>query len=232
MRALRWSVVALATLGDLIASPVGAQSTPASALLGQWEATRASAGGIGNSLNFGPGDQLVFRNAITLNGAYRTNGNRLIRAQLAPPGAPTDGSQDTVYFVVRGDSLRRWWHSRPDTIVATRTSASRSRAGLAGQWAYPYAQLVGRQAAGRLPGIENAVATETYTDSGRFYFRIPLKPEPMRYRVSADTLFIDGAPLPGGRARWQWQITRDTLRVTTLDTPGSVPAFYVRPPKP
>jgi hypothetical protein len=232
MRSVRWHAVALAMLGDFIASPVAAQATPSSALLGHWEWTRASTGGIGNRLDFATGDQLMFTYVITLNGAYRTDGDRLIRSELAPQGAATDGSQDTAYFAVRGDSLFRWWRSRPDTLGAARTAASRSRAGLAGQWSYPYASLVGRQAAGRMPGIENAIATETYTDSGRFYFRIPLRPETMRYRVDADTLFIEGAPLPSGRARWQWLIARDTLRITVLDNAVAPPILYVRPPRP
>jgi hypothetical protein len=204
---------------------------PASALLGQWEWTRASAGGIGNLLHFASGDQLVLTYAVVLNGMYRTDGDRLIRSQSARQGGVAEAGQDTVYFAVRGDSLLRWWRSRPDTLVATRTSASRARSGLVGQWSYPYAQFAGRPA-GSMPGMANAIAFETYTDSGRFHFRIPLRPQLMQYRVSGDTLFIDGAPLPGGRARWQWQISRDTLRITMLDSPGAPPALYARPPQP
>ncbi|MDQ6633575.1 MAG: hypothetical protein M3Z10_02340 [Gemmatimonadota bacterium] len=202
MLTTRWHAVALTILCDLLATPAAGQSTPSSALLGHWEGTRASSSGMGNTLNFATGNQLEFAYVVTLNGAYRTEGDRLIRAQLAPPGSTTDNSQDTAYFAVRGDSLFRWWRSRPDTVAAARTSASRSRAGLAGQWSYPYARLVGQQAAARLPNLANAIAVETYADSGRFHFRVPLRPESMKYRVHADTVFLEGAPLPGGHARW------------------------------
>jgi hypothetical protein len=228
----RWHAIALVVFCDLIARPAAGQSTPSSALLGQWEWTRASSSGIGNVLNFATGNRLEFAYAVTLNGAYRTEGNRLIRTQLAPPGSTTDNSQDTAYFAVRGDSLYRWWRARPDTVVAARTSASRSRAGLAGQWSYPYARLVGQQAATRLPNMASAIAVETYADSGRFHFRVPFRPESMRYRVGGDTLFLEGAPLAGGHARWLWRIARDTLRITVLDNPTAPPVLYVRPPRP
>lgn len=232
MLTARVRAVASTMLCGLIAAPAAGQSMPSSALAGHWEWTRASAGGIGNTLTFATDNQLVFTFAVMLNGAYRKEGDRLIRAQLSPPGAATDASQDTAYFAVHGDSLLRWWRSRPDTIVATRTSASRSRAGLAGQWSYPYARLVGQQGIGRMPDMASAIAIETYTDSGRFHFRVPFRPEPLRYRVNADTLFLEGAPLPGGRARWQWRIAADTLRITLLDNPTAPPVLYVRPPPP
>jgi hypothetical protein len=232
MRITWWHAVALAVLCDLSASPAAGQSTPSSAVLGQWEWTRASSSGIGNTLNFATGNQLEFAYVVTLDGAYRTEGNRLIRAQLAPPGASTDNSQDTAFFAVRGDSLFRWWRSRPDTVAAARTSVSRSRAGLAGQWSYPYARLVGQQAAARLPNMSNVIAVETYADSGRFHFRVPFRPESMKYRVDADTVFLEGAGLPGGHARWLWRIARDTLHITTLDNPTAPQVLYVRPPRP
>jgi hypothetical protein len=214
---------------DALRSP--GPPSPATSLFGHWEWTGASYGGIGNMLDFGNGAQLVFTYAVILNGAYRMVGDRLIRTQLARQGARDEAAQDTVHFAARGDSLLRWWPTRPDTLVAERTPASQSRAGLVGQWSYPYARFAGA-AASRMPGMENAIAFETFTADGRFHFRIPLRPQPMRYQMSADTLFIEGALVPGGRARWQWRISRDTLRITLLDNPGALPALYVRPPPP
>jgi hypothetical protein len=211
-------------------SPPGPPS-PAMALSGHWEWTGASYGGIGNMLEFRNGAQIVFTYAVTLNGGYRADGDRLIRTRLAGQGAREEAGEDTVHFAVRGDSLLRWWPPRPDTLVASRTPESRSRAGLVGQWSYPYAQLR-RPMAGSMPGLESAIAFETFTADGRFHFRIPLRPQPMRYQMRADTLFIEGAPVPGGRTRWQWRISRDTLRITLLDSPGALPALYVRPPPP
>jgi hypothetical protein len=127
-------------------------------------------------------------------------------------------------------ALLRWMPPRPDTLVAMRTAGSQSRTGLVGQWSYPYARLH-RPVRGSMPGLDSAIAFETYTADGRFHFRIPLRPERMRYRVGADTLFIEGAPLPGGRARWQWVISRDALRITLLENPGAPPTLYVRPPR-
>src|SRR2546423_10347728 len=196
-------------------------------LLGRWEWNRTSYGGIGNTMEFATADQLVFTYTVLLNGSYRTEGDRLmVRMQPTSQAASEPAREDTVLFAVHGDSLLRWMPPHPDTLVASRVPASKSRAGLTGQWSYPYAQRMS-PALARMPGIKDAIVFESFTANGGFHFRIPLRAMPMSYRRQADTLLVDGALFAGGHGRLQWRVEHDTLYITPLDGSNRSAALYV-----
>ena len=175
-----------------------------SALYGRWESASTSRGGIGQTLEFTAGGDLIAITGVLINGKYHTDGSRLIRR------VPDDTNDLVVQFRVHGDTLLQWVPAAADTQRMYRTALSTSRAGITGQWSYTH--------------YTGATAFEHYTTDGRWRFRLPSRSDTSSYEVRGDSIFVRGGVLAG---RYRWSLGNDTLSLESLDPAGPA-ARYVR----
>lgn len=147
-------------------------------LVGLWESSDVSKGGIGHTLDFRQDGTYVEATTVIVNSTYRVSGDQLF---VDTPGAP----REQFKFRVEGDTLTQTF---PEG-----SSISKARIGRAESGSSP---IVGTWRYGAMLG---ARAFEKYTADGRMLFRLPLRSSTGCYQIEDDRLLLS-KPISGETA--------------------------------
>jgi hypothetical protein len=171
--ATRGSVSALVLV--LAAALVSAASNPTD-LVGLWESTTTSRGGIGHTFEFRSDGTFVEATTVIVDGYYRLVGNRLVNGEQ-PVGLGADVSK-AARIKFDGDVLEE---TGPDGSVVRkeRMGTGTESSPLVGAWRYRH--------------YTDVVAFERYTADGRMFFRLPMVSSVGRYSLKGNELLIVGA---------------------------------------
>lgn len=126
-------------------------------LVGLWESTTTSRGGIGQAFEFRSDGTCAESTTVIVDGYYRLIGDHLVQGEK-PPGPDADTSK-SIRITIDGDVLTA---TGPDgsIIQKERIGGKTASTGLVGSWRYHH--------------YTNAVAFERYTADGRMSFRLPM----------------------------------------------------------
>ena len=158
----------------LVLAPATLASAQGQALLGTWEGTRISYGGLGFSLEFRADSTVVETMGAMIDGTYRVEGTTLtltlaLRADTAIQKFSLDFRTDTLVLLGPGptDELRM------TRVVAFPESAATP---IVGTWTYRHQTGV--------------AAFQTYTPDGVSQLRVPVKTDRGTYHVAGDSLTL------------------------------------------
>jgi len=178
-----------AILGSVLITGVSsAQVTPATPLIGTWEAVARSAGGLGTTLSFGNDNSLVFTIGAMVDFKYRRVRDSLFIVD--PEGHSTPSRikivRDTL-ITTRGSNEQR----------EVRIGAPSPGDSLLGLWSYPH--------------YTGVAAYEEYTPFGELRLRIPIRTLKGTYAALGDSAMLH-LPGPGGGDRAvRFAVVADTL---------------------
>jgi hypothetical protein len=153
----------------LLSSPL--QTTP---LVGLWDSTSISQGGIGSTLEFRLNGTFVEATTVIVNGYYRVADGRLVIGEQPLAAGATAGTSMAV--AVEGDVMRV---TAPDGSVVRKDRVGRPEAGkpaIVGAWRYRH--------------YTGTTAFERYTDDGLMFFRLPMKSYVGRYVLKANEIVL------------------------------------------
>jgi hypothetical protein len=186
MREMRPTILAISTV--LLAGPVLAQVTPATPLIGTWEAVARSGGGLGTTMTFGADNSLSYTVGAMVDFKYRRVRDSLVIVD--PEGQSTASririAHDTL-ITFRNDGEQR----------ETRVGPPLPGDSLVGVWTYPH--------------YTGVAAYEEYTPTGDLRLRIPIRTLKGTYATQADSAVLH-LPGPGGGDRAvHFAVVADTL---------------------
>jgi hypothetical protein len=167
-----FTCVATGALGAGSPQPAAPCPQPgaSSDLIGLWEPTHTSKGGIGQTLEFRPNGALVESMTVMVDFRYEIAGDRLTVSPTSP-----DSGEPTVYtFRVQDDRLIETAKGDPAVEKVRAGKAETDGPPVLGVWSFGQGT--------RVSGYEK------YTRDGRMLLRIPLKSETGCYRVQGDRL--------------------------------------------
>jgi hypothetical protein len=161
----------------LFLAPATLASAQGPALLGTWEATTRSYGGIGSSLEFRADSTVVETMGAMIDGTYRVEGTTLTLTFQDPTGGPA-GPAISFSLDFRTDTLVRLGPGPTDELRMTRVAAFPEWAAtpIVGTWTYRHPTGV--------------AAFETYTPDGVVQLRVPVETDRGTYHVAGDSLTL------------------------------------------
>jgi hypothetical protein len=181
-----FSQLVLASIGAAQAAPIA--SSP---LIGTWEATNRSAGGLGSTIAFGPDNSLTFTIGAMVDMKYRLASDTLI---ITDP----EGKYHPETFRLLGDTLVTLRDGRE--LRETRVGQAAPGGPLVGRWTYVHRSGV--------------PAFEEFTRNGDFRLRVPIHTLQGNYTALGDSAMLH-LPGPGGGDRGvRFAVTGDTLQLT------------------
>ena len=193
---------AVALLAVLGAAPPPAPSAVPDSLIGVWEPSERSMGGIGGVLEFTRDGRFVRTMTILHDGYYRVEGDRLMfrEKEKGPEDAEgirpftIDGNE--LVFPTDGSDPRRQRVGEPAPGASP----------IVGVWSYEYAGKPRR-------------AYERYSPDSRFEFRLPMASDSGKYRIDGNAIVV--APARGPEDTLEFEIQGDRLRLRAKNRPQS-----------
>jgi len=172
----------------LLGGALPAQVTPASSLVGTWEAVARSEGGLGTTMTFGPDNSLSYTVGAMVDFKYRRVRDSLFIVD--PEGRSTASririAHDTL-ITFRNDGEQR----------ETRVGAFSPGDSLVGIWTYPH--------------YTGVAAYEAYAPAGDLHLRIPIRTLKGTFATQGDSAVLH-LPGPGGGDRAvHFAVVADTL---------------------
>ncbi len=202
----RHALVVAGLITALVGTPAGsAQQTPAAstgpviapdALIGLWETTGTSHGGIGGALEFRIGGAATIGSVVLVDAFYQVK-DGAVNLSEQPGGPSIPGS--TMPLTIDGGDWRV--SAGGQQIVKTRVgTAVTGQSPVVGVWRYTHPT--------------GAPAWERYTVEGKVFLRVVLTATAATYAVSGSTVTISGA---AGSVAYRCALDADGLAMTTAD---------------
>ena len=160
-------------LGLMLAAALVFAAANPTDLVGLWESTTTSRGGIGHTFEFRADGTFVEATTVIVDGYYRLIGDRLVNGDQ-PVGPNADVSK-SARIKFDGDVLVE---TGPDGSVVRkeRMGTGTESSPLVGAWRYRH--------------YTDVVAFERYTADGRLFFRLPMSSSVGRYSLKGNELLI------------------------------------------
>jgi hypothetical protein len=163
----------------LLALAIAAPTPSSSRIVGLWESTETSRGGIGHAFEFRPDGTFVDAVVVMVEIPYRVTGDRLVLGEEPPAGKPDTRQTTSIRF--EGDALLQ---TGPDGSVLRRErqpgGAKTSR--VLGDWRYCH--------------YAGVIAYDRFTESGKMLLRLPMRSSTGRYLVAGDALTLSKPSQP------------------------------------
>lgn len=156
----------------VLAAIVGCVTPPNNDLVGLWESTQTSKGGIGHTLEFKADGSFLKAVTVLVELSYRVENGKLFVAE-APAAAKQ--AQDGIKIELEGDALVV---TGPDGSVERRNRIAKDGAvkSIVGAWSYRH--------------YTGAIAYERYHPDGRLSFRLPMTSSSGCYQAKAGALTL------------------------------------------
>ena len=196
-------------LAAILALAIASSPPTGSGLVGLWESTKTSQGGLGHAMEFRPDGPFVEATVVIVEMPYRVSGDRLIIGE--EPSGPDGAKGKSATFRFDGDALLE---TDPAGSVLRRER-------LPGQPARP-SSVVGDWRYCHYVGV---IAYQRFTEAGKLLLRLPMTSSTGRYALEGDALTLSGREQPD--ARFKAVVQGENLVVS--DGKGG-PAEYRREP--
>lgn len=190
--ALASSFVAL-----LATAPIGAQA-PLPSILGAWRADAPLPNGVVQTFRFDPDGNFDLAITVTVDGSYRTDGNKLIETVTLPYVGAT--RTDTATFTIGGDSLIVNESAVASPRVLHRSGTQLVPSSIVGDWVI----LIGKE----------MDAHYVFDRDGTMHVRALVGDEQGKYLVRADTLHLSNNQTFQLPATAQFAIADSVLTLT------------------
>jgi hypothetical protein len=176
-----------------LAGRAGAQGVAAipGALLGSWEATSRSEGGLGSTIAFAPDNGLTFTMGAMVDMSYRRSGDSLFVTSPDGDLAPAKIAivHDTLVVTRNGREQRE-----------TRVGAAAADNPLVGNWTYLH--------------YTGVPAYEEYTAAGAYHLRVPIRTLQGNYTAFGDAAMLHLMGDGGGDRNVKFSVVGDTLQLS------------------
>lgn len=179
-------------------------------LVGLWESSETSQGGIGHTLEFRADGSFVEATAVLVNFSYRIDGDRLILREASADDAK---EIDSLALRIEGDT---WIQTSPDGTRLEKKrlgAAAPGRPPIEGVWRYRHPT--------------GAMAFERYAEDGRASLRLPMTGSTGCFQVKGDRLGLSRPPRKD--LSLQFELRDGELVVTSS---GKVTAYRREPAGP
>jgi hypothetical protein len=192
-------------LSGLLLSAAILLAPPISSVVGQWESVERSRGGIGNIVEFRPDGTVSQLSAAMGDAIYRVEGSWLVTSWKDPESGKSSETVSEISF--EGDALIEKageGENASETRMSRVGQGPKGRPPIVGKWCYEY-----------LPGVN---ALREFTEDGRMFWRLPLRPSRGRYISAGDTLSIE---MEGSEGKaFTYKVEGELLTLTSKDGGG------------
>lgn len=182
-------------------------AAPSDGLAGCWESTDRGNGGIGNTIDLAADGSVAYTLGAIVDGHYRVASDTIV---VSVGDSATGGPQTrATQFALAGNTLTV---TAPDGAQKQDLAREGKGSGLAGTWAYTHPA--------------GTMAYETYTEDGRFFFRLPMRTFEGTWKVVGDSLEL----ALGGEKPRRAAYGRDGADLVLTDANGVASRYHAADP--